>query len=128
MAKNADKPSFFDRAMKFADRFFDGIAKLKEIGDEARKQNVEMLDEINPGFKESYEKSVQKAAEVGSKLEGKTEKILFGRDLYLGAGGEARKKEAQQRSLDDQIKSASERAGKADSLSKTPEKTHGPER
>ena len=128
MAKNGNKQSFFDRAMSLADRFFNGIDKLKKAGDEARKQNVELLDQMNPGFKESYEQSMKNAAELGSKLEGKTEKILFGKDMFLGAGGEARKEEAKHPSLDDQIRSASARASKLDSKEKIHEKAQGPER
>ncbi len=128
MAKNTNKRSFFERAMNLADRFFDGVNKLQKAGVEARIQNVELLDQMNPSFKESYEKSMQKVAEVGSKLEGKTEKILFGRDLYLGAGGETRREEDKRRSLDDQIKSASSRAGKFDHSDKGPKKIHESER
>lgn len=122
MAKNAKRPTLFERAMNLADRFFAGVDKINKAGDEARKQNIELIDEMYPGFKESHEKSMQKAAEIGSKLEGKTEKILFGRDMYWGAGGEARKAEAQHRSLDDQIQSASSRISEAHSTEKAPVK------
>jgi len=128
MAKNRDQQSFFDRAMSFADRFFNGVDKLKKAGDEARKENVELLDQMNPGFKESYERSMKNAAELGSKLEAKTEKLLFGKEMYWGAGGEARKEEEKRRSLNEQIQSASSRTTEPQAKDKAPAKESSPER
>lgn len=127
MAKKSNKPSLFTRAMNFADRFFNGVDKFKDMAAEAEKKNVEFLDEKIPGFKENYEKSRRSAQELGSKLEAKAEKMLFGKDLYLGAGGEERKAaDAKQESLDERIKSAE--AKKATPISKTNQPEKGPER
>ena len=83
MARNDKRVSFFDRLMNFADRFFEGLRKLKEMSAQAEKENVEFLDEKIPGYKKSHEEAMASAAKLGSKLESKAEKLLFGKRMWI---------------------------------------------
>lgn len=123
MGDKTNKPSLFERAMRLADRFFDGVDALNKMGEAAQKQNVEFFDEKIPGFKNSFEESMKSAAAAGDKLEERAEKLLFGKDLYLGAGGKERKARDEKMALDEKIKDAKARAdSQASSKAKSKEK------